>query len=60
MEQNMQWVPFLLFRRLNEANLGIALQLAHLKIVSMYKNGASQTDRIAKYKALLMCLKNAF
>jgi hypothetical protein len=56
----MQWVPFLLFRRLNEANLGIALQLAHLKIGNRYKNGASQTDRITKYKELLTYLKNAF
>ena len=43
-----------------EENSWITVQLANLKIVSMYKKGASQTDMITTYKELLSYRKNAF
>lgn len=41
-------------------NSYLTVQLANLKIVNMYKNGASQEDMVNKYKELLTYRKNAF
>ncbi|MEC4004374.1 TIGR04283 family arsenosugar biosynthesis glycosyltransferase [Flavobacterium sp. SUN052] len=41
-------------------NSWLTVQLANLKIVRMYKNGASQMDMVNKYKELLSYRKNAF
>lgn len=43
-----------------DENSWMRVQLANLKIVKMYKNGASQVAMIAKYKELLRYRKNAF
>tara|TARA_R110002124_G_scaffold286038_2_gene465741 strand:+ start:168 stop:872 length:705 start_codon:yes stop_codon:yes gene_type:complete len=43
-----------------EQNSWLTVQLANLKVVRMYKNGASQMAMIAKYKELLRYRKNAF
>lgn len=41
-------------------NTWLTVQLANLKIVRMYKKGASQTDMVTTYKHLLNYRKNAF
>lgn len=41
-------------------NTWLTVQLANLKIVRMYKNGASQMDMVTTYKHLLNYRKNAF
>lgn len=46
-------------RKYNE-NSWLTVQLANLKIVRMYKKGASQMDMVTKYKELLTYRKNAF
>ena len=43
-----------------DENSWLRVQLANLKIVRMYKNGASQLAIIDKYKELLRYRKNAF
>ena len=43
-----------------EVNSWLTVQLANLKIVNMYKKGASQADMINEYKELLSYRKNAF
>ena len=43
-----------------EENSWLTVQLANLKIVKMYKKGASQSDMINEYKELLSYRKNAF
>lgn len=43
-----------------EENSWLTVQLANLKVVRMYKKGASQVAMIAKYKELLRYRKNAF
>ncbi len=43
-----------------EENSWLTVQLANLKIVKMYKKGASQSDMINQYKELLSYRKNAF
>lgn len=43
-----------------EDNSWLTVQLANLKIVKMYKKGASQTAMLTKYKELLSYRKNAF
>ena len=43
-----------------EENSWLTVQLANLKIVKMYKKGASQQEMLVKYKELLSYRKNAF
>ncbi|MFT7351364.1 MAG: rSAM/selenodomain-associated transferase 2 [Flavobacterium sp.] len=43
-----------------EENSWLTVQLANLKIVNMYKKGASQQEMILKYEKLLSYRKNAF
>lgn len=43
-----------------EENTWLTVQLANLKIVKMYKKGASQQEMLSKYKELLSYRKNAF
>ena len=43
-----------------DTNSWLAVQLANLKIVKMYRRGASQEEMIATYKNLLNYRKNAF
>jgi rSAM/selenodomain-associated transferase 2 len=43
-----------------DENSWLTVQLANLKIVNMYKKGASQQEMILKYKKLLSYRKNAF
>jgi rSAM/selenodomain-associated transferase 2 len=43
-----------------DENSWLTVQLANLKVVRMYKNGASQMAMIAKYEELLRYRKNAF
>lgn len=50
----------LISARKYEDNSWLTVQLANLKIVRMYKNGASQLDMVQKYKELLSYRKNAF
>ena len=59
---NFKLIPkaTLVSARKYEENSWITVQLANLKIVSMYKKGASQTDMINTYKELLSYRKNAF
>jgi rSAM/selenodomain-associated transferase 2 len=50
----------LISARKYDENSWLTVQLANLKVVRMYKNGASQMAMIAKYKELLRYRKNAF
>jgi hypothetical protein len=50
----------LISARKYDENSWLTVQLANLKIVRMYKNGASQMDMVHKYKELLSYRKNAF
>ena len=50
----------LISARKYDENSWLRVQLANLKIVRMYKKGASQMEMIAKYKELLTYRKNAF
>lgn len=50
----------LISARKYEQNSWLTVQLANLKVVKMYKNGASQMAMVAKYKELLRYRKNAF
>jgi hypothetical protein len=50
----------LISARKYDQNSWLTVQLANLKVVRMYKNGASQMAMIAKYKELLRYRKNAF
>lgn len=50
----------LISARKYEDNSWLTVQLANLKIVRMYKKGASQFDMVHKYKELLSYRKNAF
>ena len=50
----------LISARKYDENSWLRVQLANLKIVRMYKNGASQIAMINKYKELLRYRKNAF
>ena len=50
----------LISARKYDENSWLRVQLANLKIVRMYKNGASQMAMINKYKELLRYRKNAF
>ena len=61
-EGNFKLVPkaTLISPRKYEQNSYLTVQLANLKIVKMYKKGASQEDMVAKYKELLTYRKNAF
>ena len=61
-EGNFKLIPkaTLISARKYKQNSWLTVQLANLKIVNMYKNGASQRDMIAKYKELLTYRKNAF
>ncbi|MFV8354074.1 TIGR04283 family arsenosugar biosynthesis glycosyltransferase [Flavobacterium sp. XS2P14] len=52
--------PTLVSARKYEENSWLTVQLANLKIVNMYKKGASQSDMINEYKELLSYRKNAF
>lgn len=52
--------PTLVSARKYEENSWLTVQLANLKIVKMYKKGASQSDMINEYKELLSYRKNAF
>ena len=52
--------PTLISARKYEQNSWLTVQLANLKIVRMYKKGASQIDMVTKYKELLTYRKNAF
>jgi rSAM/selenodomain-associated transferase 2 len=50
----------LISARKYEENSWLTVQLANLKVVRMYRNGASQVDMIATYKTMLSYRKNAF
>lgn len=50
----------LISARKYDQNSWLTVQLANLKIVRMYKNGASQIDMVTTYKELLTYRKNAF
>ena len=50
----------LISARKYDENSWLSVQLANLKIVRMYKKGASQQDMIASYKQMLKYRKNAF
>ncbi|MBC7525108.1 MAG: TIGR04283 family arsenosugar biosynthesis glycosyltransferase [Flavobacterium sp.] len=50
----------LISARKYQQNYWLTVQLANLKIVTMYKNGASQIEMVTKYKELLTYRKNAF
>lgn len=50
----------LISARKYEQNSYLTVQLANLKIVKMYKKGASQNAMVSKYKELLSYRKNAF
>ena len=52
--------PTLISARKYQQNSWLTVQLANLKIVRMYKKGASQIDMVTKYKELLTYRKNAF
>lgn len=52
--------PTLISARKYEQNSYLTVQLANLKIVKMYKSGASQKEMVSKYKQLLSYRKNAF
>ena len=43
-----------------DTNSWLTIQRAHVKIVRMYKKGASQPDMIETYEKLLSYRKNAF
>jgi rSAM/selenodomain-associated transferase 2 len=59
---NFRLIPksTLVSARKYEDNSWLTVQLANLKIVKMYKKGASQQDMLMKYKQLLRYRKNAF
>lgn len=61
-EGNFRLIPkaTLISARKYEQNSYLTVQLANLKIVNMYKKGASQKDMVEKYKELLTYRKNAF
>lgn len=61
-EGNFKLIPkaTLISARKYEQNSWLTVQLANLKIVRMYKNGASQMAMVTKYKELLSYRKNAF
>jgi hypothetical protein len=50
----------LISARKYDENSWLTVQLANLKVVKMYKNGASQSDMITTYKQMLNYRKNAF
>lgn len=50
----------LISARKYDENSWLRVQLANLKVVKMYKKGASQQDMIATYKQMLNYRKNAF
>lgn len=50
----------LISARKYDENSWLTVQLANLKVIRMYKNGASQLAMINKYKELLRYRKNAF
>ena len=49
-----------MWRFVDNQNSWIAVQLANLKIVKMYRKGASQEEMITAYKNLLNYRDNAF
>jgi rSAM/selenodomain-associated transferase 2 len=59
---NFKLIPkaTLVSARKYDENSWLTVQLVNLKIVRMYKKGASQQDMILKYKQLLSYRKNAF
>ncbi|WP_026976469.1 TIGR04283 family arsenosugar biosynthesis glycosyltransferase [Flavobacterium tegetincola] len=59
---NFKLIPksTLISARKYEQNSYLTVQLANLKIVKMYKKGASQNAMVSKYKELLSYRKNAF
>ena len=59
---NFKLIPkaTLISSRKYDENSWLTVQLANLKIVKMFKNGASQREMISKYKELLSYRKNAF
>lgn len=59
---NFKLIPMatLISARKYEQNSWLTVQLANLKIVRMYKKGASQMAMVTKYKELLTYRKNAF
>lgn len=50
----------LISARKYDENSWLTVQLANLKVVNMYKKGASQSDMITTYKQMLNYRKNAF
>lgn len=52
--------PTLISARKYESNSWLTVQLANLKVIKMYKNGASQKNMIALYNQMLNYRKNAF
>lgn len=61
-EGNFRLIPkaTLISARKYQQNSWLTVQLANLKLVKMYKKGASQSEMISKYKELLTYRKNAF
>jgi rSAM/selenodomain-associated transferase 2 len=59
---NFKLIPkaTLVSARKYEQNSWLKVQLANLKIVKMYKKGASQEEMLSKYKQLLNYRENAF